>query len=157
MQSPSQLLSGERAAVQAESVAGLAGREAVAEQALQFSGAIPTPLSMTEMRTPRDEASVRSVISLSGRPDSSQAYLALRTRLTRICSTLCLSTVIGGTALNSPLELHAVTLEGARVQAQAVLDQRGDLDGLCDAAELGIALLHHHGVLDVLEIVAQQT
>ena len=59
------------------------------------------PLSMTVMLTPAATGSMRRVISLSERPDSSQAYLALRTRLTMICSTLCLSTSIGGTSPNS--------------------------------------------------------
>ena len=42
------------------------------------------------------------------------------------------------------------------VQPQAVLDQIDHLHGLGDAAELGVALLHVHRVLDVLEILAQQ-
>ncbi len=66
-----------------------------------FSAVMPTPLSMTEMRTPCAVRSMRRVINLSERPDSSHAYLALRIRFTRICSTLCLSTVICGTAPNS--------------------------------------------------------
>ena len=120
------------------------------------SAAMPTPLSMTEMRTPRVERPIRSVISLSGRPDSSHAYLALRTRLTRICSTLCLSTVTGGTCPNSRFTCTPWRSKAPGIQSQAILDQGGDLDGFRDPAELGVALLHRHGVLDVLQIVAQQ-
>src|ERR1022692_1992132 len=61
-----------------------------------FSARMPMPLSATLIRTRSSSPSTRIVMVLSARPDSSQAYFALRTRLTRICSTLCLSTVIGG-------------------------------------------------------------
>src|SRR5258706_455550 len=71
-----------------------------------FSAGMPTPLSTTHMRTPAGAGSTRRVMSLSVLPDSSHAYLALRTRFTRICRTLCLSTVIGGTSPNSR---HKVT------------------------------------------------
>ena len=121
-----------------------------------FCAGIPTPLSMTHMRTPAGAGSMRRVMSLSDLPDSSHAYLALRTRFTRICSTLCLSTVIGGTSLNSRRSVDAVAYEGAGVQAQAVLHQIDHGDGFGDAAELGIALLHRHGILDVLQVVAQR-
>src|SRR6266403_586324 len=51
---------------------------------------------------------------------------------------------------------HAVTYEGAGVQAQAVLHQIGHRDGFGHAAQLGVALLHRHRVLDVFQVVAQR-
>src|ERR1700688_4483561 len=51
---------------------------------------------------------------------------------------------------------HSVTHEGAGVQPQAVLHQVDYPDGLGDAAELGVTLLHRHGVLDVFQVVAQR-
>ena len=54
------------------------------------------------------------------------------------------------------LQRDAVAHEGAGVHAQAILDQLVDSDGFGDAAQLGVALLHGHGLLDVLDIIAQR-
>src|SRR5690606_4245891 len=65
------------------------------------SGSMPTPLSMTEIHTSSSTCSMRMRTSFSGADDSSQACLALRSRLTRICSTLCLSVVMRGVSRKS--------------------------------------------------------
>ena len=54
------------------------------------------------------------------------------------------------------LQRDAMACESAGIQPQAVFHQIDDLDGLRDAAELGVVLLHGDGVLDVLEVLAQR-
>ena len=65
---------------------------------VRFSGAMPTPLSMTEIATSLPSDVVRRIRDLSARPDSSQANFALRMRFTRIWRTLFLSTATGSRA-----------------------------------------------------------
>lgn len=69
-----------------------------AKMRVRFSGGMPTPLSATTMRARSASAAMRMVRRLSERPDSSQAYFALRMRLTRIWRTLCRSVVTTGSA-----------------------------------------------------------
>ena len=121
-----------------------------------FSATMPTPLSMTEMRTPparrfdaqrdglvRAARIVASVLGVAHEVHQDLQHFVLVDGDRRDLAEFA-------------LQRHAVAHEGAGIQAQAVLDQVGDRDGLVDAAEPGIALLHRDGVLDVLEIVAQQ-
>ena len=124
-------LRGQRPGVQAEAVSRRSCRESVREQARARCSSLgmPTPLSMTEIRTPSMEQAPDPGAgggSLSGRPDSSQAYFALRTRFTRICNTLCLSTVIRGRDLREfALERDPMAHERACIEAQAVLHELG--------------------------------
>src|ERR1022692_1707022 len=72
-----------------------------AKMRVRFSVGIPMPLSATDTLTRPSLLNTCNVSCLSVRSDSSQACFALRTKFTRICSTLCFSTLIGGTASNS--------------------------------------------------------
>ncbi len=48
-----------------------------------------------------------------------------------------------------------MTHEGAGVEPQTILHEVDNLDGFRDSAELGVALLHRHGLLDVFQVIAQ--
>ncbi len=48
-----------------------------------------------------------------------------------------------------------MTRKGAGVEPQTILHEIDDLDGFRDAAELGVALLHRHGLLDLFQVIAQ--
>ena len=144
--------------MQAESVARAAGREAVAEQAPHILGRdSDAVVDDRDAHAARRRFAMRSVISLSVRPDSSHAYLALRTRLTRICSTLCLSTVIGGTSPNSRCSVTPWRSKAPAFKRRLSSTRAATSTVSVTPQQLGIALLHRHGVLDVLEIVAQQS
>ena len=84
------------------------------------------PLSATAIFTrPLPLTPMRTVMRLSQPRAFAQAYLALRMRLTRICSTLCLSTRTSGTVVEFAHDLDAVPVEGRAVHSQRVLDQIG--------------------------------
>ena len=100
---------------------------------------------------------IEIIIFLSMRSTSSSAYLALRIRLIRICNTLCRSTRTGGTAENCRSTIDAVPLERANVHGNGVLYQPMRLEVFENAADLGVALLHRHDFLNVLDIAASRS
>ena len=63
---------------------------------VRFSAGIPTPLSVIETATCPSQAAICATIFRPAPPASSHACWALRTRLTRICTTLWRSVSIVG-------------------------------------------------------------
>ena len=96
-----------------------------------------------------------TVSRLSGRSESSRAYLALWTRLMRIWRTLCLSAVTGGTSEYWRTTWTPWRAKPGRVDLQGVIHQVGDGDGLDDAGDAGVVLLHGDDFLDVLDVAGQ--
>ena len=114
--------------MQAETVPVLPGGEPVAEDAREiFRRDAHAVVGDRNPDSPARPARFRRTISLSGLPDSSQAYLALRIRLIRICSTLCFSIVMRRDRLEIAGEADVVPGQRAGVHAQAVLDQVRDV------------------------------
>src|ERR1051325_4748497 len=154
-QGAAQFLGRQRAAVQAKTVAISPGREAVVEYARE----ILRRYSHAVIRH-RDPDPVRSVDHAHGQPlvgtagfvagvfgvahevDQDLQHLVFLGRNRRHLGVVA-------------LDLHPVALERSGVQAQAVLDEIGHLDGLPDARHLGVALLHVHDILDVFDVLAE--
>src|ERR1039458_7283194 len=111
---------------------------------------------MTEISAESFAARTRTVTRFSPAFASSQAYLALRITFTRICSTLCLSTWIGGYVLEVAAEHHPMTAEGPLIHPQAVLDQHANVERIDYATASGVVLLHPADFLDVPNFAAQR-
>ena len=108
------------------------------------------------MRTPAGALSMRSVSSLSRPARLVAGILGVAHEIHENLQHLVLVDRDRRHLAEFALQRDPVAHEGAGVQAQAVLHQLGDGDGFGDAAQLGIALLHRHRVLDVFQIVAQR-
>ena len=117
---------------------------------------MPTPLSMTEMRTPRVRALDAQRDEFIGPARFVARVFGIAHQVHENLQHLVLVDGDRRDVAEFALQRDPMAGESAGVQPQAVLHEIDDLDGLGDAAELGVALLHGDGVLDVLEIVAQR-
>ena len=157
-QCPAELLRRERAAVQAEAMAGLAGREAVAEQPAHVlrrdadavvDDAICAPLPGSRLDAERQQlvlapGLVAGVLGVADQVDEDLQHLVLVDGDRRNVAELA-------------AQRHAVARRTRPTFSRRLSSTRSaTLTVSVDAAELRVALLHRHGVLDVLEVVAQR-
>src|SRR5579871_158179 len=154
-QAAAELLRGDRPAVQAEAMPGLARRKAMVEQPRHVVG--------RDADAVVDDRDAHAAWDLLG-PQRQQLVLpaGLVAGVLRVAHEVDedlqhLVLVDGDRCDFGELaaQRHAVARERAGVQAQAVLDEIGDIDRFGDAAELGVALLHRDRLLDVLKVGAQ--
>ena len=119
-----------------------------------FCGGMPIPLSITEIRTPTGDLLDAQDDELVGSARVVAGVLRVAHEIDQDLQHFVLVDIDGRNVGELPSQRHSVTGECTGIQPQAVLDEVDDLDRLGDAAELRVALLHGHRILDVLEIVA---
>jgi len=147
----------ERAAVQAESVTGFARGKAVPEQAphivrINSYAVVDHADSHRPLETlhPNGQQFVRAlglaagVLRIAYQIDQNLQYLVL-------VDTDRRDVVVDLTAYGD-----TVAGKRGRIHAQTVFDQSGHGHGLGNAAQLGVALLHGHRLLDVIDVVTQR-
>src|SRR5258708_4948717 len=155
-QRAAEFVEGERPAVQAEAVPIHARREAVCEQAGHiFRGNAHAIVDDANAHTGR-RALYAQGQKLVGPARFIAGILGVAHEIHQNLQYLVLIDGDRRHLVEFAAQRHAVAHEGAGVQAQAVLHQIGYRDGLGHAAQLGVALLHRHRVLDVFQVVAQR-
>ena len=143
--------------MQAEAVAIFSRRETVGEDLGEIFRRYAHAIVNDGDTYPVIAVLTRRVMVFSWLSGSSQAYLALLIRFTRIWRTLCFSTVISGDLrLKFPNKLNRMTRQRAGIHQQGVFDQIGYFYSFGHAGKPGVVLLQRHDFFDMVDVFDQQ-